>query len=101
MDKHLNRKQLTALLICLFFLASILLSMTYIVKEANHDCSGAHCPICPSIQMAEKTIGQLGTAFVIAMQAGFAFSIFCISLFYFISHTVISTLITQNIRMNN
>jgi len=101
MNKHLTRKQIIALLTCLFFLASILLSMTYIVKEADHNCTGAHCPICPNIQMSEKTIGQLGTAFVIAMQAGFAFAIFFIFLFYFITYTVSSTLITQNVRMNN
>ncbi len=101
MNKHFNRKQIIAFLICFFFVASILLSMTYIVKEADHSCTGLHCPICPNIQVSEKIIGQLGAAFIIAIQAGFVFSVFCMFLFYFITDTVLSTPITQKVRMNN
>ncbi len=101
MNKHLNRKRKFAFFICLLLLASILLSMTYIAKEANHICIGDNCPICANIQMAEKTIGQLGTTLAIALHLGFAFAIFCLFLFYFITDKVLPTPVTQNVRMNN
>ena len=100
MNISANHKKILAILICVLFIASILLSMTYIAKESNHVCLDGHCPICINIQMAAKTIGQLGTAFVLAMTVGFSF-IVCVFIFKFMLAILLSTPITQNIRMNN
>lgn len=89
-----NHKKILAILICVLFIASILLSMTYIVKESNHVCLDGNCPICINIQMAAKTIGQLGTAFVLTMSVGFSLTV-CVFLFKFILANLLSTPITQ------
>lgn len=102
MNKQVNHKKIIAIIICLLFIASIFLSMTYIIKEANHNCiGGTHCPICSHIQMAERVIGELGTVLVILANVGLTFTILCRILFHFIVGTVLPTLITQNVRMNN
>ena len=101
MNKNMKHKKIIAILICLLFISSLLLSMTYIVKESNHNCIGHNCPICANIQVAVKAIGQLGTTLAIALHVGFAIAVFCIFLFCFLTDKVLSTLVIQHVRMNN
>ena len=96
-----KNKRTTARIVCLLLLAAVFLSMTYIAKEANHDCIGAGCPICAHIQLAERTIGELGTALVLTIYVSAAITVLTVVLFQFIGNTVLSTLVSLNIRMNN
>lgn len=38
-----------------------LFSVLFIVKEANHDCTGKDCPVCACIRQAKQALKQLGT----------------------------------------
>lgn len=101
MEYFSKNKRTIARIVCLLLLAAVFLSMTYIVKEANHDCIGAGCPVCAHIQMAEKTIGELGTALVLIVHAGLSMAVLSTVLFQFTANTILSTPVSQNIRMNN
>lgn len=39
----------------------IILSVGYVVKEANHDCTGGDCPICVQIEQCLNNFRTLGT----------------------------------------
>lgn len=97
----IKHKKTIAGLICILFIAAISLSITYIVKEANHDCIGDHCPICAHIQVAERMLGELSSAVVFLAHSRVAFAILIIIIFHFIRETIPFTLVTQNVRMNN
>lgn len=97
----IKHKKTIAKLVCILFIAAIFLSMIYIVKEANHDCIGDHCPICAHIQIAERTIGELGTAVILLAHVGAAVAILAVIIFHFTGETVPLTLVAQNVRMNN
>ena len=43
-----TQKRITLVLVVLF-LISIFLMRIYVIAEADHDCSGEHCPICETI----------------------------------------------------
>jgi len=101
MNKNNKHRKILALCICLLFIGSLLLSTAYIVKEANHNCIGDHCPICANVQMAEKAINELGSAFIAIIHLVFTLAILTFFLFHYISNEVLSTPITQNVRMNN
>ena len=58
-----TKKQRThSILICFAFISFTLFTVLFIVKESNHNCTGADCPICLAIQHAEQTLKQIGTA---------------------------------------
>jgi predicted transcriptional regulator len=96
-----KNKKTIARVVCLLLLAAVFLSMSYIIKEANHDCIGAGCPVCAHIQMAERAIGELGTALVLIVHTSLSMAFLSIVLFQFTVNTVFSTPVSQNVRMNN
>lgn len=50
------KKSLTILLaIC--FLATLMLSLTFIVENSHHDCTGHDCVICQMLETAEEITG--------------------------------------------
>ena len=58
---HTKKQKILASIICMAFVAAALFSMLFIIKEADHDCTGDNCPICACIHQAEQTLKQLGT----------------------------------------
>jgi hypothetical protein len=87
-----------ALLIFLFLLFSVL----FLVKEADHDCTSADCPICAEMQQCEASIRLLGAGHpASALSVKFDFTsiqiLWAPSPVFFI----FSTLVSEQIRMND
>lgn len=96
-----KRKKLMTLLILILFSATLLLSMTYIVLESDHDCIGAICPVCKQIHMIERFIGYLGISLSILFCIFLAFEIYNKSPLHIKPLTIALTPVAWNIRMNN
>ena len=62
---YINRQKLNAVMsyvLCVIIIAAMLFSTLFIVKESNHKCIGAHCPICAELQACVQTINAIGSA---------------------------------------
>lgn len=98
---HTKKKRTLAFIICMAFIVTALFSILFIVKEANHNCTGDKCPICSCIHQAEQTLKQLGTgatAKVLSVNGSF----FIITpLFLFILFIPCISLISQKVRLND
>lgn len=49
--------------VCMIIFAAVLFSALFIAFETGHDCQGAECPVCVSIQQCGQIIRGLGGAF--------------------------------------
>lgn len=98
---HTKKKRTLAFIICMAFIVTALFSILFIVKEANHNCTGDKCPICSCIHQAEQTLKQLvtgATAKVLSVNDSF----FIITpLFLFILFIPCTSLISQKVRLND
>ena len=45
------RKRGYALLLCVGLILALFVSSAFLIHEADHDCSGEHCPVCQMIAM--------------------------------------------------
>lgn len=63
-----NSRRVALILVALlsFF---VVFSSFYIVKEADHTCSGENCPICYQISMCESTTKSIAGAGAVAVVA--------------------------------
>ena len=52
----LNRKRLTALLLCAGMVLALFLSSAFIAYEAGHDCVGEACTICECVARTEALL---------------------------------------------
>ncbi|MBQ7433527.1 MAG: hypothetical protein IJV50_08760 [Lachnospiraceae bacterium] len=94
-------QRVTAGILCVLFLSVMTLSIFYIVREADHDCTGEDCPVCAMIQTAEQTLQFLGTGMVPVVW------LLVPVLFLFLKKRmeetgiVCRTLVQQKVRLNN
>lgn len=58
---YTKSQRLAAWIACAAFLLVTLCSLLFLVKAANHDCTGEDCPICAQISEAENTLKKLGS----------------------------------------
>ena len=75
---HVNCKRNNALisgLICAILLAVMFSSIFFIIKEADHDCTGADCPICNKIQACVQALETIGSA--VGVKFAVAAALFC------------------------
>ncbi|WP_099468713.1 hypothetical protein [Konateibacter massiliensis] len=98
---HTKKQSSLAFLICAAFIIVTLFSTFFIVKEANHNCSGEDCPICACVHQTEQTLKQLGTgtietAALIPGILSFIPVLFC--MFLFIPCT---SLVSQKVRLDD
>lgn len=98
---HTKKQRILVFIICMAFITVALFSMLFIVKEADHDCTGENCPICACIHQAEQTLKQLGTgdtgkALVVPALSSVIVTLFLVGLF-----TPCVSLISQKVRLNN
>lgn len=98
-----KKQRRIALLACITFIMITFASLFVIVKEADHDCLGDHCPICSVIEKAEESLhnttdGKPVVTFTIPV-----IFVFVESFAVFVSFSFVSSfsLVTQKIRMNN
>ena len=84
----------------LLMLLIVLLSVAFLVAEAEHDCVGEDCPVCEQIRQCENILRQFGCAalalLVSALIAGAAFLVS----FHF-QAAVPATPVSRKVRMNN
>lgn len=52
---------------CTMLVTVMLVSLFYIVKEEDHQCTGEDCPVCVCIHQAEQTLRNLGTGLAAAV----------------------------------
>ena len=94
-------QRVTAVILCLLLLSVMTLSVFYIAKEVNHDCTGTDCPVCEMIQTAEQTLQFFGTGLVPLVW------LLVPALFLFLKKKMektgilCRTLIQQKVRLNN
>ncbi len=96
-----KRKHHLALLICLYFILVSLFSLAYITVEADHDCTGEHCPVCVYIHTAEQTLRQLGQGITVTIIMMPDFVVVLAMLIPMLPILLCATLVSQRIRMNN
>ena len=60
-----KKKKCIAAIICILFVFVTFASLFYIVKEADHECTGENCPICACVHQAHQTLKNLGTGTII------------------------------------
>jgi hypothetical protein len=102
MPQRYKFKRMIAARICaVSVILLVLLSEVFLVKEADHDCTGADCPICAVMEQCSSNIRLLGAG------AGIAAIILLPLMVSFEMEEnhpvflVFSSLVSQKIRMND
>ncbi len=93
-------KRIIAWIALLAVVFVMLFSAIYILKHADHECTGAECPVCAVMEQCGNNIKNIGTIFVAIVAAFFL----CLSIQKRVQHviTVCSyySLFSQKIRLN-
>lgn len=69
-----GRKSKAALLVCMGFIAFLLMAFVYVALEAEHDCTGEDCDVCEQIARLHALIHH--TAFLWTIPAGIYICLF-------------------------
>lgn len=56
----MKAKRIRAAITAVIFLAAIIISVSFIAAEADHECTGDFCCICACIQNCGKFLGTAG-----------------------------------------
>lgn len=81
---------------------ALLLSVAFLVKEADHTCTGSECPICAMMEQCSHTIRLLGAGVLLGFLCTFLSAAFLWSEPKSRQNFLVySSLVTQNIRMND
>lgn len=100
MNRH-SKKRLLAMLFCVCFIAVSLLTTTFIITHADHDCAGHDCPVCAQIHLAENLLKQLSMV-TSCFAFTFAGLLAILSAFaLIIPHIDLATPVTLKVKMNN
>ena len=97
-----NRKmRLLSGIVCTMLIVVMFVSLFYIVKEENHQCTGEDCPVCACIHQAEQTLRNLGTGLVVAVRVSFTVTGGMPGGSGYCSTVRCSSLVAQKVRMND
>ena len=96
-----NKKRLIALVVLAAVLVITLFSSCYVIKEADHDCNGAACPICAMIEQCEDNLRQIGSGQITIIAVVAAICCFFSAFYPAVSTVSIETLVTRKVRLNN
>ena len=96
-----NKKRLIALVVLAAVLVITLFSSCYVIKEADHDCSGAACPICAMIEQCEDNLRQIGTGQITIIAVIAAICFFSHAICFAFSAISTETPVTRKVRLNN
>lgn len=66
MAKSINARKLLAIILLSAFVLVSLLSASFIIAHADHDCTGKHCAACAQIHSASCILKLLFTAVLTA-----------------------------------
>lgn len=78
----------------------VLFSNIYIIHHADHECSGADCPVCAVIEMCENNIKNAGLIATVAVIALFVHLSSKKGVQYFCTDCPEYSLISQKVRIN-
>ena len=96
-----KKTRIIAVITAIIVLLAVLSSAAFIAAEADHDCTGEHCPVCQQISICENTLKQLSLAVVaLAITAGLGY-IYCSLAPIAIRAEGRITLITLKVKLSN
>ena len=75
-----KRKRLVSLVLAISVFFAMTCSVFYIATEANHDCTGADCPVCHQISVCEGMLKNLSSAVCAAAFTAMAAYALCASI---------------------
>ena len=58
-----------AVILAVIIAFSIVISLSFITLEADHDCIGEDCPVCAAIAVCENILRTAASAFAVAVSA--------------------------------
>lgn len=90
-----------ALILSVATMSLIVLSVGYVIKEANHDCTGEDCPICVQIEQCLNNFRTLGTGTEIQSDIFVVEKFFEPTIFLYVCLIVPFTLTKQKVRLDN
>lgn len=96
-----KKQRAITFLTCTAFVLVTVFSVLFVVKEADHDCTGESCPICEAVQQAEQNLEQLGTGTSEIADVVPAMVLLVSVLFCVLTAVSYATLISQKVRLNN
>lgn len=97
-----TKKQRTlAFLTCATFIIVTFFSILFIVKAADHDCTGENCPICICIHQAEQTLKRIGTGTMEVTDFLPAIELFVLVLACTFLLVPCTSLVSQKVRLND
>lgn len=89
-----------ALMLTIGTMSLIILSVGYVVKEANHDCTGEDCPVCVQIEQCLNNFRTLGTGTRIQSEIFVIEKFFEPTFFLYVCLIVSFTLTKQKVRLD-
>ena len=94
-------RRLARLLLAAGLLACVWASTAVVLLEADHECSGAECPICQLVLVARASLAFTGKSVASPMVTAFAAAPFAMP--RLLAHRVpdADTLVHRKIRLNN
>lgn len=90
-----------AMILAISTISLIILSVCYIVKETNHDCTGEDCPVCVQIEQCLNNFRTLGTGTEIQDKIFVVEKFFEAAIFLYVCLIVPFTLTKQKVRLDN
>lgn len=69
-----DKRRILALVTVVAFCLLVAFSSVYMMTQANHDCTGEHCPVCCQLHLCAQT---LKLAFQVAAVAALALAAVC------------------------
>lgn len=98
---HTTKQKLTAQLLCLTVLLSLLFSMYFVVVEAHHRCEGDDCPICAEIEFYQNLIHQMGNGLPLTTAVAVMLVPIVPMTVPAVQTKINHTLVSQKVRMNH
>lgn len=102
LENHKRTRMMMARIFAVVIALSLLLCIGFLVKEADHTCTGSECPICAMMEQCANTIRLLGAGVMLGVLAFFPDA--DILWHEADSHRIFlvySSLVAQKIRMND
>ena len=65
----MKKQRIAAIIACFILMAVTFLSLFYIEKELNHDCTGEDCAVCICIHQAEAVLKNIGNGVSLSIHA--------------------------------
>ena len=94
-------KKIFAGIICIVMLLTLMLSVTFLIEEFHHDCSGEDCPVCATIQICENAVRLAGSSEVTFTFALIPLSVMLAVTVIYAPVIVPETLVSRKVRLDH